>query len=110
MGWSAFKATGNTIAIAVTVAASTAVQAPSFSGEVGSTNFILTNASAQPVFVAIGTASTLAAVIPVPGTPQWGYWLGPNAQVSITGWPSMWFSTIAPATTSTVYVTPGDGL
>jgi len=110
MGWSAFKATGNTIAIAVTTAASTAVQAPGFNGEQNSTNFLLSNASAQPLFVAVGTSSTVAAVIPVPGTGQWGYWLGPNAQISITGSPNMWFSTIAPATTSTVYITPGDGL
>lgn len=110
MGWSAFRATGNTIAIAVTTVASTAVQAPGFMGEPISDNFILSNGSAQPVFVAVFPVAGLLAVIPVPGTSQRGYYLGPNSQQAVTEAPGTWFSVIAPATTSTVYVTPGDGL
>lgn len=110
MGWSAFRATGNTIAIAVTTTASTAVQAPSFQGEPVSTNFILSNASAQPVFVGVGTDSGGLAVIPVPGTATRGYYIGPNSQISVTESPRTWWSVIAPATTSTLYITPGDGI
>jgi hypothetical protein len=110
MGWSAFRATGNTIAIAVTTTASAPVQAPAFQGEPVSTNYILTNSTAQPVFVGVGTDANNLAVIPVPGTGTRGYWLGPNGQVSVTESPRAWFSVIAPATTSTVYITPGDGI
>jgi len=111
MGWSAFRGTGNTIAIAVTTAASTAVQAPSFPGEVQESNYLLSNGSTQPVFVAVGpVAASTVAVLPVPGTGQRGYWLGPNTTQSITEGPNTWFSTIAGTGTSTVYITPGDGL
>jgi hypothetical protein len=110
MGWSAFRATGNTIAIAVTTTASTPVQAPSFNGEPISTNYILTNSTSQSVFIGVGTDAVNLAVVPVPGTPTRGYWLGPNGQVSVSESPRTYWSVIAPATTSTVYITPGDGL
>jgi hypothetical protein len=110
MGWSAFRAEGNTQAVAVTTVASTAVQALSFNGEPICNNFILSNATTQPVFVAVGPTNSVTAVIPVPGTPQRGYWLGPNAAQSVTESPNTWFSAIAGTGTSTVYITPGDGL
>jgi len=110
MGWSAFRATGNTIAIAVTTTASAAVQAPGFNGEPLSENFLLSNTTTQPVFVGVGTSPNGLAVIPVPGTSQRGYWLGPNASQSVTESPNTYWSVIAGTGTSTVYITPGDGL
>lgn len=110
MGWSAFRGTGPTIAIAVTTTASVAVQALSAQSEPFSTNYIISNGTTQAVFVGVGTNSAFLAVLPVPGTPQRGYWLGPNSAQPVTEAQNAWFSVIAPATTSTVYITPGDGL
>lgn len=103
MGWSAFRPTGNTITIAVTVTASAGAQAPSFSGETQSNNYLVTNAGAQGVFLAYGPASTLATVAT-------GLYLLPGSSQTFTFGNNSFFSLIAPTGTSTVYVTPGDGL
>lgn len=110
MGWSAFRPTGLTVAIDVTVAASTAKQAPSFSGEPESMNYIISNATTQGVFLAVGNSVGVAAVAPVSATPNNGIWLGGSTTQSFTFANDAWFSTIAPTGTSTVYITPGDGL
>lgn len=110
MGWSAFSGKGLTQSVAVTTTASVAIQAPGFPGEQNNDNYLLVNTTTQPVWVGVGTASAFLAVIPVPGTGQRGYWLGPSASISVSESYGAWFSVIAPATTSTVLITPGDGL
>ena len=113
MGWSAFAPQGPTVAVAVTVAASAAVQAPPFQGQQNCTNYLVSNASTQGCFLSYGptaAAALASGVAPIPGTGQNAVWLmGSSTQVFTFG-QNAWFSTIAPAATSTVYITPGDGL
>ncbi len=109
MGWSAFRPTGQTVAIDVTTSASVAKQAPS-QGEPESMNYYISNASSQGVFIAAGPNSGTAAVAPIAATAANGIWLGGNTAQTFTFANDAWFSAIAPTGTSTVYITPGDGL
>ena len=110
MGWSAFRQTGLTVAIDVTVAASVAKQAPPFPGEPESMNYAISNASSQGCFLAAGPNSGLLAVAPVSATPNNGYWIGGNTTQVLTFANDAYFSAIAPTGTTTLYITPGDGL
>ena len=111
MGWSAFRPQGPTVAIAVTTSASTAVQAPGYSGEPIANNYLFSNTTTQPVQVGYGpNALSATAVIPTPGAANNSFWLGPNTSQVLTFGPATWFSTIASTGSSTVLVTPGDGL
>jgi hypothetical protein len=110
MGWSAFRPTGNTIAIDVTTVASVAVRAPSSQGEPESMNYVVSNASTQGVFLAVGPSAGLLAVAPVSATPNNGFWIGGSTTQPFTFANDAYFSAIAPTGTSTLYITPGDGL
>jgi hypothetical protein len=116
-----FQPQGNTAAITVIATSSTAVQVPNAQGTtLGAGNFMLTNVGTQTAFVTVtppivagatttaGTAT--AAVIPVPGTPANAIPVAANTQVIRSFAPGSWFTTIAAATGSTLYVTPGDGI
>jgi len=110
MGWSAFRPTGLTVAIDVTTSASVAKQALSSQGEPETMNYVVSNASTQGVFLAAGPSPGLLAVAPISATPANGIWLGGSTTQTFTFANDAYFSVIAPTGTSTVYITPGDGL
>jgi hypothetical protein len=68
------------------------------------------------VFVRLGTASTEDAVIPVAGTPAYGFVIHNNATVIMTApkqcsnVTALYVSAIVASSTATLYVTPGEGL
>jgi len=114
-----FAPQGNTVAITVTGSSSTAVQVPSGQGAgLGSGNYMLTVVGTTNIFFvatppvigsAITTAATAAAAVIPTGSPANGVpLLGGSAQ-TITLAPGSWITTIAGATGSTLYITPGDG-
>lgn len=107
MGWSAFQPQGNSYAISVTTSASAAIQAP---GLAGGSNYLISNATTQGVFIAFGPTSTVAAVAPTAGSPANGIWLQGGSTQSFTFGTGSWFSAIAPTGVSTLYITNGDGL
>lgn len=121
MSMQPFTPQGNTVAITVTAASSTAVQVPNVQGSgLGSGNYLLTNIGTQTVHMAftaarqsdqsLTTAGTaVAAVIPVPGTPANGVPLLAGTSQTMTLPPGAWITTIAAAVGSTLYITPGDG-
>ncbi len=74
------------------------------------------NGAAANVFIRFGTASTDAVVIPIAGTPAYGFVLH-NNQTSIFTVPTqasttatLYVSAIVASGTATIYVTPGEGL
>lgn len=107
MGWSAFAPKGPSITIAVTTSASTGVQAPCFSGEPQNNNYLVSNSTSQGCFLGWGAN---AAEAQTRATVAAGLWLPGNSVQSFTFAPTTFFSVIAPATTSTVYIAPGDGM
>lgn len=121
MSMQPFAPQGNTVAITVAATSSTAVQVPNTQGAgLGGPNFLVTNIGTQTVFVAAtgarqsdgsltAAATATAAVIPVNGTPANGWPVLANTSQTITLPPGAWITTIAAATGSTLYVTPGDG-
>lgn len=106
MGWSAFAPQGNTVAVAATTTSSTAVQVPGANGN----NYLVSNTTTQAAFLAYSNQPGLVATIPVPGTSGNGVYLPPNSVQSFTCGPLSYFAVITPAATSTIYITPGDGL
>jgi len=103
-----FSSQGNTVCLSVTSSAHTAVQVTSNSN--GSFEYLITNTSSNPVFIAVGTTSSVTATLPVDGTPGNSFPLPPNWTSSIAGPPNAYFSAICAASqTATVYITPGDG-
>ena len=109
---------GNTVAITVTSASSTAVQAPNAQGtNFGSGNYLLQAVgTVSPVFVAVtpavvnnvltSSATAAAAVIPVNGTPANGFPIPTGAAQQITLSPGCWFTTIDSGAGTTLYITP----
>ena len=107
---SAFGPQGNTVAITSAATSTTPVQVASASG--GSTSYRLQVVGAVPMYFTWGMTSALtpAAVIPVNGTPANGYLVQAGVlPVTITAPPNAFFATIATATSSTGYITPGNG-
>ena len=74
------------------------------------------NGTAADVFVRLGTASTEDAVIPVAGTPAYGFVIHNNSTVIMTSpkqcsnVTALYVSAIVASSTATLYVTPGEGL
>lgn len=110
MGWSAFAPKGLTAVVPVTTTSSTPIQAPAYPGEPGCVNYLVSNATTQACFLAIGANAGLVAAIPVAGTPANGFWIPANSTQSYTFGTNTFFAAIAAATTTTLYITPGDGL
>lgn len=101
------------MAITVGTSATVGVQALASSGEGQVNNYLVSNATAQACFIGVGpdaVSAAAAAVVPVPGAATPAIYLQPNSTQSFTLSPRSWFSTIAPTSTTTVYITPGDGL
>lgn len=107
MGWSAFAPKGPTVTFAATTTAGTAAQVPCLPGEPQNVNYMVSNSTAQPCFLGYGSS---AAAAQASATALTGIYLDANSTVPYTFGPNTWFSVISLATTSTVYVTPGDGL
>jgi hypothetical protein len=114
-----FLPTGPVQAIAVTVAASTAVQTTSSSGFTTSSgnNAVLTNVGSVPVQVGWGSsaavAQALCASFVATGAATGSantFILLPNSQVTISVGPGSFYSTICASGTATLYVQPGDGI
>jgi hypothetical protein len=109
MNSDAFKPTGLSAALAVTTTSTaTPIQVLSSAGEPQSQNYLVSNATSQGVFLAVG-GSAVAAVAPTAGSPANGLWLAGNSTQSFTFSPKSYFAAIAPTATSTVYITPGTG-
>ena len=116
-----FTPQGNTVAVTVTGTSSTAVQAPNIQGVgLGSGQYTVTNIGTQTVFIVATNArqsdgslttaaQAAAAVIPVNGTPANGFPILANTSQTLTFSPGAWFTAIASATGSTLYLSPGDG-
>lgn len=107
---SAFEVQGKTVTFTGAASPPTAVQCPS-NNDVQSPNYILTNIGLVGVFVGWGQTAAMAAlnaVIPT-GTAQYGYYLLPGSQVTISGPPNAFFTGATASSTSIVYVTPGYG-
>ena len=108
MGWSAFAPKGPQVTVPVTTAFSTAVQAVGFGGEPANNNVLVSNATSQGCFLAYGPTAAIAQAAATAGNPV--VWLAGNGTQTFGFAPGTFFSTIAPATTTTVYITPGDGM
>jgi hypothetical protein len=110
----AFQPQGNTVAITSAATSTTPVQVPNSQGAggLGPAQFLIQVVGAVPMFFTWGSAASgtaPAAVIPVNGTPGNGFLVQAGGSKVITAQPGAWFATIATATTSTAYITPGDG-
>lgn len=111
MGWSAFRPEGNTIAITPLLVSTTPAQAPSYGGEPWAGNYLVSNTTSQGCFLAIGNQSVVVAIPTGAGTSSAnGFWIPPLSQASYTFGPGSYFAAICPSGTTTLYITPGDGL
>ena len=110
MGWQAFTPSGNTVSIAATGTASTAVQVPSRSGQ--SAGYLISNGSTGGVLLAWGgnSATTAAGVVATVTLPAQEVWIPGNSVQAFTFGPQTWFSAITLTGESTLYITPGDGI
>ena len=104
----AFGANGNTVALVVGVAStSAALQLPG-----GLTKWtwqcLVTNSGTNTAFVAFG-ASSIVAVIPVAGTPANGIAIAPNTTRAFTVNGGQYIAAIAAAIGNTLYATAGVG-
>lgn len=116
----AFTPQGNTVAIVSAVTSTTAVQVLNAQATVGSalssvgpSQYLLQCVGAVPMFINTGTAQSgtaAAAVIPTGGSPTSSFCIQAGQRMVVTLSPNAWFTTIASATTSTLYITPGDGI
>jgi hypothetical protein len=108
----AFQAKGKTTRINVTTAANTVVVL----ADNPSNQLRIHNGTAAEVFVRLGTNSTDDAVIPVAGTPAYGFLLHNNSTVIVTApgqatsGNTCYVSAIVATGTAAIYVTPGEGL
>jgi hypothetical protein len=111
----AFAPLGNTVVIPAAAMASTGVQAlvdARFDAQaVGQYRII--NSSANTVFLGIGPTAAIAtanAVAPVAGTPSSAIVLVPGAVEVLRFGRESFFSGLAPAGASTVYIVQGEGM
>lgn len=107
-----FQVKGKTTRINVTTAANTVV----ILADNPSNQLRIHNGTAAEVFIHVSTSASNAAVIPVAGTPAYGFALHNNGTVIITA-PAQasegntcFVSSIVASGTATIYVTPGEGL
>lgn len=107
MGWSPFAPKGPTVTFAATTTAGAAAQVPCAPGEPQNNNYVIANATAQPCFVGYGPNAAAAQAM---ATALQGVYSGPNVTQTYTFGPNTFFSVISLAATSTIYITPGDGL
>ena len=110
-----FMPQGNTVAITSALTSTAAVQVGNAQGTGGQgpSQYYINVVGAVPMFFSFGTASSgtaPAAVIPTNGSPANGFPVYPGIPKVITGPPGAWVATIASATTSVGYITPGDGM
>jgi len=111
----AFAPLGNTVVIPANTSASTGVQALVFSRlDAQSTGqYRIINSSSNTVFLGVGPTAAIAeanAVAPVAGTPSAAIVLVPGAVEVLRFNRESYFSGLAPAGASTVYIVPGEGL
>ena len=109
MSTNAFTPLGNTVVFTANTSAPTAVQAISTS--LGGNQYRILNAGINTVFLGIGpnaAGATANAVIAT--TSQNCYPLLPGPDEILTFAPNWYFTGITSASTSTVYITPGDGM
>jgi hypothetical protein len=115
MQGNAFQPLGLTVAIDVT-STSAAFQVPNSGTVKGASQILVNNLSAAVVWIAFGTASSVAAVIPLVGTPANGIPVGPGVietfSVPSGSDPSgVWLAAIAAsAGPFRINVTPGEGV
>jgi hypothetical protein len=111
----AFAPLGNTVLIPAAAAASTGVQAlvderfnPQSTGQ-----YRIINNSINTVYLGVGPTAALAeanAVAPVAGTPSAAIVLVPGAVEVLRFQRESFFSGLAPAGASTVFIVPGQGI
>ena len=106
----AFQPMGNTSVIAVTgSSANTTVISNSPVNQ-----FMISNIGTNPAFVAISTLANVTAAIPTAGTPAQGFCI-PGGQIKVISaiqsspTQTMYAAAVSNATT-TIYITPGEGL
>ena len=96
--------------------ATTAVQQFQISADNPSNQLRIHNGTAAEVFLRVGTSASDAAVIPVAGTPAYGFVLHNNGTVIITtpaqasDGNTCFVSGITASGNAIIYVTPGEGL
>lgn len=108
MSINAFGPRGNTYNIACTSTASTAVKIAS---DMMCSTYQFVNIGTSICYFAIGNSSTVAAVIPLSGTPANGIPVLPGEIVIYQFSPAMWVSAICPAAgTTNLLISVGEGI
>jgi hypothetical protein len=111
----AFAPLGNTVVIPAAASASTGVQAlvdARFNAQ-STGQYRIINISSNTVFLGIGSTAAIAtanAVAPVAGTPSAAIVLVPGAVEVLRFGRESFFSGLAPAGASTVYIVQGQGI
>jgi hypothetical protein len=111
----AFAPLGNTVVIPAAAMASTGVQAlvdARFDAQ-GTGQYRIVNASTNTVFLGVGPTAAIAtanAVAPVAGTPSAAIVLVSGAVEVLRFGRESFFSGLAPAGASTVYIVQGEGM
>ena len=111
----AFAPLGNTVVIPAATSASTGVQAlvdARFDAQ-STGQYRIINSSTNTVFFGVGPTAAIAtanAVAPVAGTPSAAIVLVPGAVEVLRFGRESFFSGLAPAGASTVYIVPGEGI
>lgn len=103
----AFVILGNTIAITAATSAPTGVQIT------GALQYRVVNNGTITAYLGIGKTDAqaqTAAVIPVSGTPATGIPLVPGAVEIISANDGAFFSAITASGSTTIFITPGDGV
>lgn len=109
---SPFQQQGKTVMVTAATSPPTPTQCAA-SNSAGPLQYVITNLGANAVFIGYGTTAaiaTAAAVIPVAGTGQPGFWVLSTSQVSRTCPPNCFFTGITAAGTSDVHFEPGEGI
>lgn len=104
-----FNPQGNTVTFTADVTAPTPVQVTTATG--AANNYLVTNVGNATVFLGVGVtaaSATANAVIPTSGNSQRCIPVLPGTSQTFSLWANAFFTGIS-ATSSVVYVTPGDG-
>lgn len=103
-----FTPLGNTVTLTAATSAPAAVQA--LSTTLGGNQYRIINAGTQVAFMGVGsTAAAALANAVVASSSQGSIPLLPNTDEIFSFVPNAWFTAITSTSTTTVYVTPGDG-
>ena len=107
----AFQPMGNTVALSVTTTSSNSA----VSGANAVNQLMFANTGANAAFVSISTVNTVTAVAPVAGTPSSSFCIpaGPIKVISAlqtSPTQTIYVAAITGTSTTTLYVTPGEGL